>query len=296
MRPGPDFIIIGAMKCATSTLHEQLARQPGCFMSRPKEPCFFSDDAIFERGAKWYGGLFEAAPADAVRGESSTHYTKLPTHPHTVPRMRAQLPDVKLIYVMRHPLDRLVSHYIHEWSQGNVREPLERAVGRHPELVSYGLYARQLRPFLEAFGPERLLPVFFEQLAADPQAGLERIARFVGLPARPLWHPNLERQNPSRQRMRRSPLRDALLDAPVLGPLRRRLVPRRVRDRVKRLWTLERRPELGPERRAELEAAFDADLAELGRWLGRELRCGDFPRLPAQPPPHWTAAAPRPSA
>jgi hypothetical protein len=105
----PDFIIIGAMKCATSTLHEQLARQPGVFMSIPKEPNFFSDDAQWSRGVDWYTGLFDDAPADALCGESSTHYTKLPTHPDTVDRMRRFLSaGTRFIYVMRHPVDRLL--------------------------------------------------------------------------------------------------------------------------------------------------------------------------------------------
>ena len=64
----PDFIVVGAMKSATTTLHEQLARQPGVFMSRPKEPNFFSDDAIYARGWGWYSSLFRAASAaDASR-------------------------------------------------------------------------------------------------------------------------------------------------------------------------------------------------------------------------------------
>ena len=83
----PDFIVIGAMKSATTTLHEQLARQPGIFMSRPKEPNFFSDDAIYARGWGWYSSLFQAADLGSLRGESSTHYTKLPTFPRTVERM-----------------------------------------------------------------------------------------------------------------------------------------------------------------------------------------------------------------
>ena len=55
----PDFIIIGAMKCMTSTLHEQLAAQPGIQMSMPKEPCYFSDDAVYARGPEWYASLFD---------------------------------------------------------------------------------------------------------------------------------------------------------------------------------------------------------------------------------------------
>ena len=60
----PDFIVIGAMKSATTTLHEQLARQPGIFMCHPKEPNFFSDDENYARGWGWYGSLFRAAGGD----------------------------------------------------------------------------------------------------------------------------------------------------------------------------------------------------------------------------------------
>ncbi len=76
----PDFIIIGAMKSATSTLHNQLSAQPGIFMSTPKEPNFFSDDDIYNQGLSWYSGLFSDANARDICGESSTHYTKLPDY------------------------------------------------------------------------------------------------------------------------------------------------------------------------------------------------------------------------
>ena len=97
----PDFIVIGAMKCATSSLHNRLAAQPGFFMTEPKEPCFFSDDEVWAKGIEWYEGIFADAPEGARCGESSTHYTKLPTYPKTVDRMRRHVPDARLVYVMR---------------------------------------------------------------------------------------------------------------------------------------------------------------------------------------------------
>src|SRR6185295_6140807 len=120
--PRPDFVVIGAMKCGTSTLHVQLAAQPGFFMSEPKEPNFFSDDAEFARGEGWYRGLFAGAGEGDLRGESSTHYTKLPTHPRTVERLASELGrDLRFVYVVRHPVDRLVSHYVHAWTENEVR-------------------------------------------------------------------------------------------------------------------------------------------------------------------------------
>src|SRR5690606_4205334 len=158
--------IIGAMKSATSTLHEQLALQPGIFMSTPKEPNFFSDDAQFAKGLGWYTGLFAEAEPNALCGESSTHYTKLPTHPHTVERLAAAVPGARFIYVMRHPIDRLVSHYIHGWTMREISEPIDEAIDRHPELIAYGCYAKQLTPYFERFGRDRVLPMFFDRVHA----------------------------------------------------------------------------------------------------------------------------------
>jgi hypothetical protein len=116
---GPDFLIIGAMKCGTTTLAAQLAEQAGIFITSPKEPNFFSDDDIFANGLAWYEALFEGAAHGDIKGEASTHYTKLPTYPRTVERVRSVLKAPRLVYIIRNPLERAVSHFIHEWSVGN---------------------------------------------------------------------------------------------------------------------------------------------------------------------------------
>ena len=284
--PRPDFIIIGAMKSATSTLHEQLALQPGFFMSTPKEPNFFSDDDCYQRGLAWYQALFSAAPPDALRGESSTHYTKLPTHPHTVDRLLSTGWDCKFIYVMRHPVDRLVSHYIHEWTQRVMHGDINEELRLHPELVDYGRYAYQLRPWLEAFGQERVLPVFFEALQASPQRELDRIAAFLGC-RQPLVWKELPPQNVSAERMRKSPLRDAVVNNPVLAALRRALVPARVREWVKGFWTMKQRPRLTDENLKDITRQFDEDLAQLGKQLGVRMDCASYKAVAAQGSPEW---------
>ncbi len=289
MIDGPDFMIIGAMKSATSTLHEQLAANAGFFMSRPKEPNFFSDDDAWARGLAWYGGLFAAAPAGALKGESSTHYTKLPTHPHTLERLTASVRTRRFVYVMRHPVDRLVSHYIHEWSQGVYTEPIEEAIESRPELVAYGCYAMQLAPWIERFGREAILPVFFERLAAHPEEELTRVARFVGHAGPVAWKSELGRQNVSAERVRRSPMRDALIASPLATALRRTLVPRALRDRIKARWQMRDRPALSPSATARVAARFDADLAVLGQWLSAPLSCARYAEGVAPRALDWTA-------
>jgi len=283
----PDFIIIGSMKSATSTLHDQLAEQPGFFMSVPKEPCFFSDDPVYARGADWYRSLFAKAPADALCGESSTHYTKLPTYPETAGRMAALLPDAKLVYMMRHPIERLISHYIHAWTENEIRVPIDQAIQQHPELVSYSEYARQLEPFLEAFGTHAILPLFFERFRQHGPTELERVARFLGHTGPTRWVDAQTRKNVSADRLRKSPLRDRVVQAPGLAWLRRTLIPQSVRDQVKALWQMRERPELSPQSLCELRARFDADLEQLGKWLGVPISCDSFVETVRSTPLAW---------
>lgn len=290
-RPTPDFIVIGAMKSATTTLHEQLARQPGLFMSRPKEPNFFSDDENYGRGPEWYRSCFEGCRDDELAGESSTHYTKLPTHPDTVDRMARMLPDVKLIYVIRHPIDRLASHYLHEVTVGRIDADLEEAIEECPELVDYGRYALQLEPYLRAFGPEAILPVFLDSLSARPQHELDRIGRFLGAPEPLRWDHSLAPLNVGRQRLRQSPVRDVLVRAPILTAIRRAVMPRAWTERLKALWRIGiDPPTVPPALESRLRRIFDADLARLGVWLGVPLDCDSFHRVALGDPPIWAHA------
>ncbi|MEM9374002.1 MAG: sulfotransferase, partial [Planctomycetota bacterium] len=272
----PDFVIIGAMKCATTTLHDQLARQQGVFMSTPKEPNFFSDDGVWSRGIGWYESLFRDAPGGALRGESSTHYTKLPTYPETIDRFAEHLPDAKLIYVMRDPVARLVSQYIHEWSEARISVPIDEAVERHPELLDYSRYATQLRPWLDRFGSDRVLPVFFERITARPAAEFERVCRFVGVAGEAGWAEDAAPRNVSSERIRKNPVRDAVLDLRAMRWLRRALLPESVRERIKSRWRMDERPELSEGRAARVRERLDPDIAALGGMLGLRLNCEGF--------------------
>lgn len=260
----PDFVIIGAMKCGTSTLHAQLAAQAQFFMSEPKEPNFFSNDEIYAKGEAWYRSLFAAAPEGTIKGESSTHYTKLPTYPQTVERLGRLIPDAKFIYVTRDPIERLISHYIHEWSQGVITCGIEEAIEKHPEMIAYSRYGYQLAPFVERFGSERILNVEFERMTAEPQATLERIAAFLGAKGEVRWRDDLEAQNVSAERIRTFPLKSLIVDSPLATAMRRTLVPKTLRDRVKSKLQMRDRPELPEKVRLELQAVFDAD-----RFCGR---------------------------
>jgi hypothetical protein len=259
----PDFLIIGAMKCGTSTLQAQLAAQPGIFMTTPKEPNFFSDDDVFAKGRDWYEHLFvNAAPGD-LKGEASTHYTKLPTHPNALPRMAALLKTPRLIYLIRNPVDRAVSHYIHEWSLDAMSGDIEAAFAAHPELISYGCYGQQIAPYVAAFGAENIFLSSLEAMTREPQALLTRVGRFLGHPGPLVWHEERERVNVSAERIRKMPLHGLLIDNPVAEVLRRTLVPKALRDRIRATRQMTKRPALTPALTRQLELAFTEDHARL---------------------------------
>ncbi|MEJ1472114.1 MAG: sulfotransferase [Candidatus Sedimenticola sp. (ex Thyasira tokunagai)] len=289
MNKYPSFIIIGAMKSATTSLQEQLVQQPGIYMCDPKEPNFFSDDEQYSKGMCWYSNLFSSAPNGSLLGEASTHYTKLPTHPHSVARLKEHLPNARFIYVMRHPVDRLVSQYIHEWSMGVYSCNIEKAIMQYPELTTYGQYAMQLEPYFEAYGRDTILPVFFDRLIRESQTELERICKFIGYEGEPQWVKDHKPSNVSSERILRFPLYDLVIESGIATWMRRTLIPKRFRNAVKRQLTMQKRPVLSEELRAELEAVFDDDLSCLGGWLGSELNCENFKEVTANKELNWVA-------
>ena len=173
--------------------------------------------------------------------------------------MRAASPGAKLVYMMRHPIDRLVSHYLHAWLEHRVQVPIDQALDQHPELIDYGRYSMQLEPFLLAYEPENILLIFFERFVRYPQMELERICRFLCYEGRPRWDHTLDAANVSKERMRESPLRDALVNAPLLRTIRRKWIPQPWRDRVKQFWQIEQLPQLSEASIRRLQDVFDAD-------------------------------------
>ncbi len=259
----PDFIIIGAMKCGTTTLQAQLVAQPGVFMTTPKEPNFFSNDEIYAKGLDWYEGLYsEASPGDLL-GEASTHYTKLPTYPETLPRLTACVDQLKVIYLIRNPIIRAVSHYIHEWTMGEMSGEIDQAFRDHPELIAYSRYGMQIAPWFEAFGADNILIASLEEMNRTPQAVLDRVGQFLGLDQTLVWHDDAAAMNVSAERIRRFPLHELIIDNPVATRLRRLLVPQALRDRIKQSRQMQKRPELSPALKATLEEVFTEDYARL---------------------------------
>jgi Sulfotransferase domain len=188
----PNLFVIGAMKCGTTSLHEYLNTHPQIAMSEWKEPAFFVEELTLRRGEDWYLTLFENDGKYRYVGESSTHYTRLPVFQGVAERLYRFNPDARLIYIMRNPLERIVSHYWHNTQTRDFKhgggEPrsLLKAVREDPQYLAFGDYATQLEPYISRFGRKALYTLTFETLVRDPQRELDRIYQWLDLPAHPL--------------------------------------------------------------------------------------------------------------
>lgn len=179
--PPPDFIIIGAMRAGTTTLATRLSRHPDIGMSRLKETDYFIVEKNFTRGPLWYKELF---PRDKpVRGEASPNYAKNDVFAGVPRRIHAVRPDVKLIYIVRDPVDRFWSHYTHTClMRGGLPSPDELL--DHPEsghILASSMYHRQVSAYLEFFPADQICILDFDDLASDENKTLDKVCRFIGV-------------------------------------------------------------------------------------------------------------------
>ena len=192
----PDFIIIGAAKSGTTTLYQYLCRHPQIFMSKIKEPEFFSDDSVYNRGVDWYESLFARAEEMQICGEASTRYTRWPHTSDSSKRIFDVLSSGKFIYIMRHPVERAFSHYVHEMREG-ITMTFEEAL-KNTDIVDTSMYMAQLERFLRFFPRERFFFVLFDDLIREPADTLRRIQRFLGIDEIHLTNEGPALSNPGR--------------------------------------------------------------------------------------------------
>ncbi len=179
-----DFMIIGAQKCGTTSLAAQIAAHPAVSFCREKEPHFFSTRRDWRSATEEYDAMWDDRPG-ALRGEASTSYTFLPEHGDVAGRLHEYNPRLRLIYIVRHPVDRIVSHYAHDFIRAYTRRPPAEQVLRDPMYINRSRYALQLRPYLERFPREQIAILLFDDYTADPRGTLRAVARHLSVADEP---------------------------------------------------------------------------------------------------------------
>lgn len=195
----PDFMIIGTQRGGTTSLHHYLDEHPDVTMAFKKEVHFF--DYFFFKGSDWYLSHFPLRGEVAQTGEASPSYL---FHPDVPKRVHAMFPDVKLIALLRNPVDRAYSHHQMQNRRGIDPLSFEEAIAEEPErlrdcnpdivrgnwrrysYVSRGIYVEQLAQWLELFPREQFLFIKSEDFFHEPRRLFDQVLRFLELPSCPL--------------------------------------------------------------------------------------------------------------
>lgn len=264
----PDFLIAGAAKSATTWLQNSLQGSAGVFLPDP-EPHFFS--RRYAQGIDSYARMFAPAPPGALIGEKSNSYL---TTEGAETRIHRHIPEVRLVFQLRNPVERAYSDYCMLFRRGSVDDRIrhhldpERAAGGR--FLGDGCYADHLQRWFDLFGPGPILILLYEEIARDPGANLERLAAHIGL-AGTLAPPIAAKVKdatsaavPRRLRRVLAPLR------PILDPIRHTAPVRALRDAVAKPH---RYPPLDPVLRAEIAAFYRPQILRLHQMTGLNCTC-----------------------
>jgi hypothetical protein len=178
----PNLLIIGAMKSGTTSLHEYLAEHPNIFMSELKEPFYFVEEQNLNKGNSWYMSLFSEAPGTAnYIGESSTTYTFFPQYKNVAERIYEFNPNFRLIYVMRDPVERTISHYWHYVRWHGEKRDMLTAIKEDLHYQEVSNYYMQLSQYFALFPKEQIYTLTFEELIYEPELTISNIFSWLGL-------------------------------------------------------------------------------------------------------------------
>jgi hypothetical protein len=297
----PNFLVIGAGKSGTTSLYHYLKQHPEIYMSPIKEPKFFAlegktpdfrgpgDEVHMNRksvtdvGA--YRALFSGVTDEKAVGEASTLYLYSPEAPA---RIRHHVPHARLIAILRNPVDRAFSSYLHcvrdrgeplgDFARALREEEgrIEKGWGPIWHYKNAGFYSAQLERYFDAFGRDQIKVFLYEDLKGDPAGVLRDIFRFVGVDDTHLPDFSLKHNISG---VPRSRLVHELLNKP--NPIKaafRPLLPAKLRKRFNHNLTGRNllRPRLSPEVRGRLIETYAEDILrvqelidrDLSRWLG----------------------------
>lgn len=287
----PNFILIGAFKAGTTALADYLGQHPEVFISPVKEPHFHSfaehpptftgpgDDRaissmVLEEDA--YRALFAGASSEKAVGEASASY--LPNR-DALAKITRDLPEARFIVVLRQPADRAYSSYLHLRRDGreplkDFREALEAEPGRIAENYAYlwryrnmGEYAKQLSPWIEAVGRERILIHLYDDFKASPSSVMEKTFRFLGVS--PSFQPDTSTRHNVSGVPRSRWLHNFLHSQSTLRRLGGTLAPARLRRYLRKRNM--HKPAFDPGLRRELTESFRSEILALADLLERDL-------------------------
>ncbi|MCK9372280.1 MAG: sulfotransferase [Sulfuricurvum sp.] len=282
----PNFIIVGAPKAGTTSLYYYLSEHPQVFMSDPKEVNFFSREEIERQGLYYdsfrvksieeYEKLFETVSTEKAIGEGSVSYL---FYPETAEKIKEMLPDVKIIILLRDPIERGFSHYLMDYRLGLVSLPFEAIVNKsenhknmdlyYQQYIELGLYYEQVKRYLDLFGEGQVKIYLQEELRKNSDAVIKDLYDFLEID--PLSFPDTEREH-NVFSMPRNKFIHALYASYPIRTLMSVLIPNSLKDRLINLFfDRKNKPKLDQRIKEDLLKLFTPDIKNLEQLIGRDL-------------------------
>lgn len=297
----PNFLLLGAAKSGTSSVWNYLKQHPQIFMSNPKEPNFFvfegtklppfsgpaPSEVLYQRLYQntitdWesYQALFDGVSDEIAIGEASVRYLYFPQAPE---KIKKYIPDVKMIVMLRNPVDRLYSHYVM-----NIRHlleplPLEEALKQEEERIQnnwgwdwhytrVGMYAQQIERYLNYFQPEQLKILFYDDFRQDPLGVMKDIYHYLGV--NDSFVPNIERQKNQGYWPKNKSIHQFLYTSNNLKYFLEKILPRPAYQKLiqtLKKWNSGAIPPLPSTLRKSLNDVFKEDIGGLQEIVKKEL-------------------------
>ena len=177
----PNFLCVGAAKAGTTTLYYLLKQHPEVFLTTPKELNFFSLDERYRRGWEWYLAHFQAVgPQHKAIGEFGVTYTVV-RWTQTIPRMKALLPELKIVYMVRDPIARMESQWIENRLGRNRRRISFADSVRRPETIENNRYWNRYQDYVDAYGADHVHIIFLERFRDQTATEMKRLFTFLGV-------------------------------------------------------------------------------------------------------------------
>lgn len=264
-----DFIIVGAQKCGTTTLFNILKTHPHLEACSQKEPDFFSKDDNWRSHIQAYESLFTQRKG-VLYFEASTSYTFYPVvRLNLWNDIQEYNPDMKIIYMVRDPVDRIISSYMHVYERGYTNDSLEDALCQDQFLIATTRYYTQILPYITTFGRNNILILDFEELKTDIYSLVETTADFLGIDNDLFENVEITHANPSLSGQKKHhrfenpslPLRLVRVVAPTLWE--------RLSDNSRR--SFEKKPQLADEYREVIMRMLLPDIKPLEQLMEKDL-------------------------
>jgi len=277
----PHFLIIGGMKCGSTTVFRDLEDHPRIFLPLDKEPANLCYDTVLApEGLAEYAAHFKAAKPDQKRGEASTDYTKLPRH-QRVPERAVQTlgPNLRIVYILRDPIARFISHHKHDGAQNLLPPDPAEALAKEPGMIDFSRYAMQLEPWLNTFNKDNIMVIKFESYTKDRAAHAARVQQHLGVDVITTHITDDRAFNTSARKPVPNASWKAVLNSPLYRKTIRRFIPRDAKDRLRHLLLPKSNfTPLEPSRDLleRLVTTFNEDQAKLRQLLGDDAPSWDL--------------------